>query len=166
QRVQPPAPGPAVAARVPEAQEKTLANGLRVIVAHRPGLPPVAANLGIAAGGSLDPSGRAGLASITAELTTRGTATRSATDISRQVESLGASLSAASSADASGLAAFTVANKASEVLAIMADVAQNPAFQAEELERVRQEVLDSLTVSLRQPGTVGRYVMTRRLYGD
>ncbi len=166
QRVQPPAPGPAVAARVPEAQEKTLANGLRVIVARRPGLPLVAANLGIAAGGSFDPTGRAGLASITAELTTRGTATRSATDISRQVESLGASLSAGSGADASGLSAFTVANQASEVLAIMADVAQNPAFQEEELERVRQEVLDSLTVSLRQPGTVGRYAMTRRLFGD
>ncbi|HWL64271.1 MAG TPA: pitrilysin family protein [Steroidobacteraceae bacterium] len=165
-RVKPPAPGPAVAAKVPQASEKTLANGLRVIVANRPGLPLIAANLGIAAGGSLDPSGRAGLAALTAELTTRGTATRSATDISRQVESLGASLTASSTADASGLAAFTVANKASEVLAIMADVAQNPAFQEEELERVRQEVLDSLTVSLRQPGTVGRYVMARRLYGD
>jgi zinc protease len=165
-RVKAPSPGPAVAAKVPQASEKTLANGLRVIVANRPGLPLIAANLSIAAGGSLDPSGRAGLAALTAELTTRGTATRSATDISREVESLGASLTAGSSADASGLAAFTVADKASAVLAIMADVAQNPAFKEEELERVRQETLDSLTVALRQPGTVGRSALTRRLYGD
>ena len=48
---------------------------------------------------------------------------------------------------------------------MLADVAQNPAFQDEELERARQETLDGLTVSLRQPGTVGRYAMARRLFG-
>ncbi len=48
----------------------------------------------------------------------------------------------------------------------MADVVQNPAFKDEELARARQETLDGLMVSLRQPSTVGRYAMTRRLYGD
>ncbi len=33
----------------------------------------------------------------------------------------------------------------------------NPAFKEEELERARQETLDNLTVSLRQPATVARY---------
>ncbi len=94
-RQQPPAAGAAQwPPRCPPPREKTLANGLRVIVANRPGLPLVAANLSIAAGGALDPADRAGLASMTADLTTRGTATRSATDISREVESLGASLGA------------------------------------------------------------------------
>lgn len=161
-----PAAGPAVAAKVPLPTEKTLANGLRVIVANRPGLPLIAANLSIAAGGALDPAGHAGLASMTADLTTRGTATRSATDISREVESLGASLGASSGTDASSLSIVTVTDKAQQVFTVMADVAMHPAFKDEELERARQETLDSLTVSLRQPGTVGRYALTRRLYGD
>ena len=166
QRKKPPEPGPAVAAKVPSASEKTLANGLRVIVANRPGLPLVAADLRLAAGGSLDPADRAGLATMTADLATRGTATRSATEISREVESLGASLGAGASADASDVTVLTRSDKAKEILAVLADVAQNPAFQDEELERARQETLDGLTVSLRQPGTVGRYAMTRRLFGD
>jgi zinc protease len=165
-RQKPPAPGPAVAAKVPAASEKTLANGLRVIVANRPGLPLVAANLSIAAGGALDPSDRAGLASMTADIARRGTATHSATDISHAVESLGASLSTGANVDASNVSIVTVTNKAAQVFAVMADVTMNPAFKEEELDRARQETLDNLTVSLRQPNTVARYALTRRLFGD
>jgi zinc protease len=56
QRKAPPEPSAAMAAKVPGASEKTLANGLRVIVANRPGLPLVAASLRIAAGGCSDDS--------------------------------------------------------------------------------------------------------------
>ncbi len=165
-RALPPAPAPAIAARVPAVSEKTLANGLRVIVANRPGLPLVAADLRISAGGALDPAQRAGLAAMTADLTTRGTATRSATEISRQVESLGASLGAAADVDASSVSLVTRADKTREVFAVLADVVQNPAFAAEELERARRETLDNLIVSLQQPSTVARYAMARRLFGD
>jgi zinc protease len=151
---------------VPAATEKSLPNGLRVIVATRPGLPLVATDLRIAAGSALDPADRAGLASMTADLTTRGTTTRSATQISQQIESFGASLGASAGADASSISAITRADKLREVFAVLADVAQHPAFDAEELDRAQQEALDNLTVSLRQPATVGRYAMTRRLFGD
>jgi zinc protease len=165
-RQQPPAPGAPVAAKVPKATEKTLANGLRVIVANRPGLPLLAADLRIAGGASLDPADRAGLASMTADLATRGTTTRSATDISREVESLGASLGAGALADSSDVTVTTRSDKAKELFTVLADVTVNPAFKDEELERARQESLDGLTVSLRQPNSVGRYAMTRRLFGD
>ena len=164
-RQQPPPPGPAIAAKIPPATEKTLANGLRVIVANRPGLPLMAADLRFSAGSALDPADRAGLASMTADIATRGTATRSATDIARQIESLGASLGASAGADASSVSAATRADKAAPVLAVMADVVQHPAFANEEIQRARQEALDGLLVSLRQPNAVGGYAMTRRLFG-
>jgi zinc protease len=166
QRQAPPEPAAPIAARVPGASEKTLANGLRVIVASRAGLPLVAASLRIAAGGALDPAERAGLASMTADLATRGTTTRSATDISRQVETLGASLGASADVDASSVSLVTRADKARDVFAILADVAQNPVFADEELERARQETLDGLRIALQRPATVGSYAMTRRLFGD
>jgi zinc protease len=164
-RVQPPQPGAAIGAKIPPATEKTLANGLRVIVAQRPGLPLVAADLRFSAGSAQDPADRAGLATMTANLATRGTATRSATDIARQIESLGASLGASAGADASSVSAATRADKAAQVFAVMADVAEHPAFKVEELARAKQEALDGLLVSLRQPNAVGGYAMTRRLFG-
>jgi zinc protease len=165
-RVQPPAAGPAVAAKVPAATEKTLPNGLRVIVATKPGLPLVSASLRLSAGSSLDPKDKAGLATMTADLATRGTETRSATEIARQVESLGASLNASAGPDATDVSVSARSDNAKDVFAIMADVVQNPAFAAEELDRARQETLDGLMVSLRQPRAIGNFAMTRALYGD
>ncbi len=165
-RTPPPPAGPAVAAVVPAASEKTLANGLRVIVANRPGLPLVAADLRFAAGSALDPSDRAGLASITADVATRGTTTRSATDIAREVESLGATLNATAGADSSSVSISTRSDKADALFAIFADVVRNAAFEEEELGRARQESLDGLTVALRQPGSVAQYALARRLFGD
>ncbi len=52
------------------------------------------------------------------------------------------------------------------MFAVLADVVQNPAFKAEELERARRETLDGLTVSLQKPATVGSYAMAHRLFGD
>jgi zinc protease len=165
-RLQPPAAGPAVAAKVPGAVEKTLPNGLRVIVATKPGLPLVSASLRLSAGSSLDPKDKAGLATMTADLTTRGTETRSATEIARQVESLGASLNASAGPDATDVSVSARSDNAKDVFGIMADVVQNPAFAEEELERARQETLDNLMVSLRQPRSIGSFAMTRALFGN
>jgi zinc protease len=164
-RVAPPEAGPAVAAKVPAAVEKTLANGLRVVVANKPGLPLISASLRISAGGSLDPAEKVGLATMTADLATRGTTTRTATQIASQIESLGASINAGAGPDASDVSITTRSDKSADAFAIMADVVQNPAFAAEELERAKQETLNGLMVSLRQPSSVGSMAITRALFG-
>src|SRR5258708_38730167 len=53
-------------AQIAKAQEKTLANGLRVIVVERPGLPMLCAELLIKSGAESDPPKFAGLAHFTA----------------------------------------------------------------------------------------------------
>lgn len=74
--LKPPEAGAPVEAKVPGSTEKTLANGLRVIVASKQGLPLISASLRISAGSALDPAAKSGLASMTADLVTRGTKTR------------------------------------------------------------------------------------------
>ena len=61
----PPPPAAPREAKLPQPQEKTLANGLRVIVVPKHDIPLVAARLMIKAGGASDPAGRDGLASLT-----------------------------------------------------------------------------------------------------
>src|SRR3546814_5374597 len=85
----PPPPGTPVAVTVPNPVEVTLANGMRVVTVAKHDLPLVTATVVSESGGALDPVGRAGLASLTARLMTKGTATRSAPDIAHQIESLG-----------------------------------------------------------------------------
>jgi zinc protease len=165
ERKLPPEAGAPVEAKVPGATEKTLANGLRVIVAGKPGLPLVSASLRISAGSAFDPANRSGLAGMTADLVTRGTKTRSATQIASEIESLGAAIGAGAGPDATDVSISTRSDKAKEAFAIMADVVQNPAFAQAELARAQRETLDGLELALTTPRSVGSLALTRSLFG-
>jgi zinc protease len=43
---------------------------------------------------------------------------------------------------------------------------RHPTFKDEEIERLRQQTLDDLTVDLGEPGTIARYVAARIVFGD
>src|SRR5258708_18993481 len=88
----PPPPAAPREPQLPKPAEKTLANGLRVIVVPKPGVPIVASRLVIKTGAEADPADQAGLADVTASLLTKATRTRSAVQIARGVEALGAAL--------------------------------------------------------------------------
>ncbi len=165
ERVAPPAPGTPVAPVLPSPVEKTLANGLRVIVAKSSDLPLITADLTVKGGSGSDPTGLAGVSALTAELLTEGTKTRTATQVAAATEALGAELEAGSGWEASSLTLSVIADKAPQGLAIMADVAQNPAFKAEELERVKTEALDGLSVAFQRPGSVAGFVVPTVIYG-
>jgi zinc protease len=166
QRVSPPDPAAPVAVRIAALSERRLANGLRVIVAPKPGVPLVSADLRAAAGTAADPAGRNGTAAITADLLDAGTRSRGATEIAAAIESLGASLSTGSGADFSQASLQARSDRADPAFAILADVVRNPVFAEEELARSRQQSLDGLTVALRQPGGIAAMALSRALYGE
>src|SRR5438067_1381332 len=88
----PPPPAPPREPQLPKPVEKTLGNGLRIIVVQKRDVPLVAARLLIKTGGEADPTSLPGVADMTASLLTKGTKTRTATEIARGVEALGATL--------------------------------------------------------------------------
>lgn len=163
---QPPAPGEPREVKFTEPVEKTLANGLRVIVIERRGLPLVSVNLLIKSGAEVDPPELAGLASMTAGLLTRGTAQRSATKIAADIEALGAQIDTEAGWDATSASLAVLASHAPEALDILADVVRAPAFAKEEVERVRLETLDELRVSLEEPRTVALAAAQRAIFGN
>ncbi|HEX2800608.1 MAG TPA: pitrilysin family protein, partial [Phenylobacterium sp.] len=143
-----------VAPILPKPAEVTLANGLQVIVAHSSNLPLVTADLTVKTGAWADPLGLSGAASLTAAMLTEGTKTRSAQEIARATEALGATLESGSGLESSSVTLNVMPDKLSAALAIMADVARNPAFAPAELERQRSQALDGLRVSYQEPGQV------------
>ncbi len=149
--------GSPVAPVLPKPSEQTLANGLRVIVAHSSSLPLVTASLTIKTGGWADPKGLSGAASMTADMLTQGTKTRSARDIARQIEALGAVLESGAGLESASVTLNVMPDKLDAAAAIMADVVRNPAFAADELERQRAQSLDSLRVGYQEPGQVSAY---------
>ncbi|MEZ6023680.1 MAG: pitrilysin family protein [Hyphomonadaceae bacterium] len=166
EREQPPALSTPVNARIPQTSERTLANGLRVIVAPRHDVPLISADLRIASAAASDPEGLNGLAGSAADLLTRGTTTRSATEIAQAVESLGASLNSGAGTDSSQVFLQTRSDRVDQAFPIFADVVRNPAFAEDEITRSRREALDGLRVAMRQPGSLASFAMTRAMYGD
>ena len=159
-----PTPGPAVQANLPTASERTLSNGLRVIVAHSSDLPMISANLTVAAGGAVDPAGKAGLADLTASLLTQGAGKRSATQVAADIEALGAQINGGAGWDGSSVNINVTPTKLKPALAILADAVRGPTFAQDELDRLRRQSLDSMKVSLQQPGNLARYVAAESVF--
>lgn len=162
----PPAPAEPRPVSIPAASEKTLDNGLRVIVVARHGSPLVTAELNVLSGGEVDPEKLPGLADFTAALLTQGTKTRSAPQIAQAAEALGGSLAATADWNVSRAGITVTTPKAAAALALLADVVRNPLFAKTEVERQRAQALDSLRVSLSQPRTLASLVATRLAYGN
>jgi zinc protease len=150
----------------PKPAEHTLPNGLRVIVIERSETPLVSAQLIIRNGGEVDPPELPGLADITANLLTKGTQTRDATQIAEAVEALGGSLESGARWDASTATVGVMSAKIGPAMGILADVVRRPTFKNEEIERLRQQYLDNLTLALGQPGAIARFVAARVVFGD
>ena len=165
QQETPPPPSAPRSVKLPQPVEKTLKNGLRVIVVERAGMPLVTAGLLVKNGAEVDPDALPGVANMTATLLTEGTTTRTAPQIAKEVEALGGRLNSRASWDVSSASVNVMSTRIAPAMAILADVVRNPAFKDEEIERQRQQAIDELSVRLSQPGTIARAVAARVLFG-
>ena len=166
QQVAPPPPAPPREAKLPQPVEKTLANGLRVIVVPKHDIPLVATRLLVKAGAAADPAGRDGLAELTAIVLTQGTKTRTAEQIARGVEALGATLAADADWDATSIDLSVMSSNLPKAMEYVADVARNATFAKEELERERAQAIDALQVELAEPRPLATVVANRLVFGD
>jgi zinc protease len=162
----PPPPAAPRSVQFPKPVEKTLPNGLRVVVVQRSEMPLISAQLLIRSGGEVDPNDLSGVADMTASLLTRGTTTRSATQIAEQIEALGGFIGSNAGWDSSTINTSVSTPRIGAAMEILADVVRNPAFKDEEVERLRRQSLNNLTVSLGQPGAIARFVAARVVYRD
>lgn len=165
EREAPPAPGATREMTAPAISERTLANGLRVIVARSTDLPMMSAQLVIGGGAASDPADRPGLANFTAGMVTRGAGDRSGVEIARTLESAGAISGAGAGADSTTLGVSAPIASADTVGAVLADMVQRPRFDPGEMEVSRTRAVNAMTVALRQPGPLAEMVLQRVAYG-
>jgi zinc protease len=166
EREAPPAPGPSVRVTPPIISETRLPTGLSVVTARSGQVPLATMTLVVKGGASTVPAGKAGLATMAAELATRGTASRSAEQISAELEALGATLNSGAGADGSFLSITAPVANLEAAGRVLADIAQNATFPAEELELQRKQSIDSLSIALRNPGQLAAMIALPLAYGS
>ncbi len=165
-RATPPTPGAESSWQAPVAETFTLKNGIPVYLVQRPGLPLVSVRLMIEAGRETNPKGKAGLASLTADMLDEGTATRSALQISSDATGLGAELSTSANSDYAEIAldALTGDTLAAS-LDLLADVALKPKFDSKEFARVQKETLAQLQNLASDPRDIANRQFARQIFG-
>ena len=150
----------------PTLERATLANGLKVVLARRPGLPVVQLSLEVqGAGFASDPTTSQGTASFAMGMLDEGAGSYSALAFGDRVDSLGARIGAGAQFDQGTLFLSALTKNLEPSLGLLADMLLRPTFDAAELERVRTTWLAGLKQEKARPGSLGRRALYPALYG-
>jgi zinc protease len=153
--------------QLPRPTVVKLPNGLTLVLLESHKLPTVSFTMMIRPGQLADPNDLPGLATFTAGMLREGTEKRTSAQIASEVDSLGATLRAASgfgsgytSVNASGLA-----NDAPRILDLLSDIVLHPAFPTGELAQYKQRELTALEQRRTNPTFLGNEALRKELYG-
>lgn len=148
----------------PQVVERKLANGATLLVSEQHALPIVLVVAIFDAGSRRDPVGAFGLANLTAETLTEGTAEHSANELAAAIEFIGGSLSASAGVDFATLTVRVLRKDLDTGLDLFAETLLSPAFPAVELERAKEATLAALRRSEDDPTEVANKAFSRTLY--
>ncbi|MEP7356495.1 MAG: pitrilysin family protein [Anaerolineales bacterium] len=133
-------PGPETITR------RELAEGIVVLVRENHASPSVVIDADLRAGSLWESRAQAGLSNFAASAMMRGTESRSFAEIYEAIESVGATLSVSSGTHTSGFSGKSLAEDLGLLLELAADSLRRPTFPADQVERLRGELLTRMAV--------------------
>jgi predicted Zn-dependent peptidase len=160
--------GPTRAVPLPDVEERTLPTGLRVLVAHRPGVPMVELRLRVpfAAPDPAAASEHAAVAELLSSTLLTGTATRDRVGIDDELAAVGADLGVSVDPERLQIGGSGLADGLPDLLAVLADVLTAATHPDTEVTRERDRLVERITVARAQPRTIAREALQRKRFGD
>ncbi|HEY0044835.1 MAG TPA: pitrilysin family protein [Allosphingosinicella sp.] len=122
----------------------TLPSGLRVASRAMPGIETAAVGLWAETGSRHEPARLNGIAHLFEHMVFKGAGGRSAREISETIEDVGGDLNAATDRDSTSFTASVMAEHVPLGVEILSDLVLRPHFDAEDLEREKDVVLQEL----------------------
>jgi zinc protease len=144
---------------------RELPNGAAVIVQETAFSPAVTIGMCFRAGSINEPDDLTGLAWLAARVIDRGTTTRSADAIAEALDDRGVALRTSTNRHVISLSATCLSEDFSDVLAVVADVARNPVFPQDEIDKRRSEQLTAIRQDHDNPGIRAAEALQALLYG-
>lgn len=155
--------GASAAAPLP-ARREALPGGATLLVTERPHPPIVVVRVHLRAGGVFDPPDAPGLANLTAELLTRGTALRSGPELDEAIEFVGGRLESHAGRDGVTLSLSVLTKDVGLGLDLLFEVLTRPTFPEAERERTVKEIQAAIRRSGDSPETVASRALAAMLY--
>lgn len=149
---------------VPEARTFSLENGMDVTLAPYGTLPKVTVQLAMRAGNVNEAADEVWLADLTGDLMQEGTTSRTGPEISRDAAAMGGTVNVGVGVDQTTIGGEALTEHAGDLVALIADLARNPAFPADELPRLKADRVRQVTIARSQPQQVALEKFREILY--
>jgi zinc protease len=131
---------------LPAPALRVLPNGLKVVAIERHLLPLLTLRLVVKSGAESDPAILPGAAQLVSALLTEGTSTRTASQISEAIDSIGGLVDAGADWDESYLSLSVLSDHEELAFDLVSDMVMHPIFAPAEVERKRKQTLSGLEV--------------------
>ena len=144
----------------------TLPNGVRLIVKRVPGSPTVSIVTAAVGGLRFEDPAKAGVASVTTDLLTLGTARQDAEQFAASIENLGGSLDGSSSGVSCSVKSRWLSSDWRAGLSLVAQAWLSPAFAENQLQDVKEETLQKIADQDDNPREAAFRLMQRLAFGS
>ncbi|OEE66455.1 peptidase M16 [Enterovibrio norvegicus FF-33] len=161
-----PGPSGSVTLNVPTLYHSMLGNGIQITGAESNETPTVAMHLILPAGTLMEPKGKNGLASLTADLIAEGTQNQTSEAIAAQLDRLGSSVSISASGRGTTVSVSSLTKNLKETLMIAGDMLFNPRFDQADFDRLKKQALESIQFSHQTPQWQASQARREVLYQD
>ena len=163
-RAKAPAPGAAPKFSLPVPEKAQLPNGLTIYLVERRNLPLVAATLYTISGSEWNPLDKPGLSGFTADMLTEGTATRPALKFAEDTDQIGATIGSEAGYSSASVSLSALSWNADKGLDLLSDAALHPAFDAKEVERIRNQRVTAVLQENDEPFALALRTANRVLF--
>ncbi len=157
---EPPAP-----LRLSDIETRRLDNGIEVVLARRGGLPVTDLTFRFELGSASEHAEMRGITRMVFDQLASGTTSRSAADISTELERLGSFVRASSGSLASSVSAGGLTEKLPEILALVADLLHNPNYPEDQFALEVDRWSASIQRGRTEPGSVAWTALSELVYG-
>ncbi|HYT68019.1 MAG TPA: pitrilysin family protein [Vicinamibacterales bacterium] len=145
---------------------QVLSNGAVLIMQETAFSPAVTINLAFTAGSLDEPDDRAGLAWFLGRVIDRGTTSRTADAIAEALDDRGVALKVSTNRHVVTLSCTCLVEDFHDVLTVLADVAKNPTFPEDEIEKRRAETITAIRQDHDNTGVRAAEALQMLLYGE
>jgi len=146
--------------------ERTLDNGLKLVVVENHEVPFVNASLRLTAGSFTEDPAHPGTASMAANMVTRGTVARDAEALALELERNGISLNAGADHDAASVSVSSLTEDTERALRLLSEVVQAPRFDEKEFHTLRDQTATGMAIAEKTPSVIADRAFDKALWGD
>jgi predicted Zn-dependent peptidase len=152
--------------KLPPYKKVKLKNGMTLLLMEQHEVPVISFNYLIRAGSIGDPAGKEGVAALTAGLLRKGTKTRTADQISAELDFIGGLMGAGASYDYTNGTAEFIKKDIGKGLDLLGDVLLNPTFPQDEVSKMLKQRIDNIKSAKDQAQAVIGTYYNAYLYGS